>query len=257
MKPWFSSPAQIGASTYFYPTFPSSRLYMRAFTTLSSSQYSKPLWEYTTDHITFSKSGIGLGLAKLYLAQPNTRVILAARSNTADILDALPKSFPGTLHGIYKLDSASTADAIALRESLVAGENTISKIDIVIANAGISEPLKSVLDSPIDSLEEFYRVNTLGPVRLYQQLWRDLMEKSENPKFILVSSVLGSLAYVDPSPCGGYGASKAAANYFVRKMHLENETLVAVSLHPGCDSFFLYPLGNPRRRNSEKKKKSY
>jgi norsolorinic acid ketoreductase len=176
---------------------------------------------------------LGLGLAKLYLEQPNTRVILTARSsNTSCILDALPKFFPGTLHGIYKLDSASTADTVALRESLLA-DGTINKIDVLIANAGIGEPFHSVLDAPIDALETFYQVNTLGPIRLYQQLWSDLLEKSDNPKFIMVSSILGSLTYIDPTPCGGYGASKAAANYFVKKIHLENEKLVAVTLHPG------------------------
>ncbi|OKL61286.1 hypothetical protein UA08_03767 [Talaromyces atroroseus] len=176
---------------------------------------------------------LGLGLAKLYLEQPNTRVILTTRSTTpSDILDALCKSVPGTLEGIYKLDSASTEDAIALRESLMANEN-INKIDVLIANAGVGEPFDSVLEAPIDALEMFYQVNTLGPIRLYQQLWKDLLEKSDNPKFVLVSSILGSLTYIDPTPCGGYGAAKAAANYLVKKMHLESEKLVALSLHPG------------------------
>ncbi|EED17416.1 toxin biosynthesis ketoreductase, putative [Talaromyces stipitatus ATCC 10500] len=183
--------------------------------------------------ITGTNRGLGLGLAKLYLQQPNTRVILTARSNTTAVVDALPKSNAGVLHGIYKLDSASNVDAVALRESLTSSETGVSKIDIIIANAGIGEPFDSVLDAPIDALENFYRANTLGPVRLYQQLWKDLLEKSTNPKFILISSALGSVTYVDKSPCGGYGASKAAANYFVRKMHMENEKLTAVVLHPG------------------------
>ncbi|KAH8701662.1 putative toxin biosynthesis ketoreductase [Talaromyces proteolyticus] len=189
--------------------------------------------------ITGANRGLGLGLAKLYLQQPNTKVILTTRTSPAELRDALPKSFAGTLHGIYKLDSISTADAIALRESLLANSNDtsgdagVSKIDIVIANAGVGDPFTSVLDAPIDALANLYQINALGPVRLYQQLWDQLLSKSENPKFILISSVLASLHYVDPTPCGGYGAAKVAANYFVKKMHLENEKLVAVSLHPG------------------------
>lgn len=183
---------------------------------------------------TNNSSGLGLGLTKVYLNQPNTRVILTARTNDpSSILSALPKSYPGTLHGIYNLDSASTTDAIALRNSLLSPEHKLSKIDIIIANAGVGEPFDTLLDAPIDALEQFYRVNALGPVRLYQQLWKDLLEKSANPKFILVSSILGSLTYVDPTPCGGYGASKAAGNYFVRKMHEENGGLVAITIHPG------------------------
>ncbi|RAO68923.1 uncharacterized protein BHQ10_004935 [Talaromyces amestolkiae] len=179
-------------------------------------------------------SGLGLGLATLYLNQHNTRVILTARTDDpSSILKALPNTYPGTLHGIYNLDSASTTDTIALRSSLLSQEHKIPKIDIIVANAGVGAPFDTILDAPIDALEQFYRVNALGPVRLYQQLWKDLLEKSANPRFILVSSVLGSLAYVDSTPCGGYGASKAAGNYFVRKMHEENGRLVAVAIHPG------------------------
>jgi norsolorinic acid ketoreductase len=189
-------------------------------------------------------SGLGLGLANLYLNEPHTRVILTARSSNdpSTILNALPQSYPGTLHGIHKLDSASTADAITLRHSLLSPETGVPKIDIIIANAGVGEPFDTLLDAPINALEQFYQVNALGPVRLYQQLWKDLLEKSSNPKFILVSSVLGSLTYVDPTPCGGYGASKAAGNYFVRKMHEENGRVVAVSIHPGYVYLFLSHL---------------
>lgn len=34
-------------------------------------------------------------------------------------------------------------------------------------------------------------------------------------------------------PSAGYGASKAAASYLVRKMHFEHEALTAVILYPG------------------------
>ncbi|KAF5016527.1 hypothetical protein F66182_11765 [Fusarium sp. NRRL 66182] len=139
------------------------------------------------DRITTNpSSGLGLGLATLYLSQPNTRVILTARTNDpSSILEALPKSYPGTLHGIYNLDSASTTDTITLRSSLLSPEHKLQKIDIVIANAGVGAPFDTILDAPIDALEQFYRVNALAPVRLYQQLWKDLLENSANPKFIL------------------------------------------------------------------------
>lgn len=36
-----------------------------------------------------------------------------------------------------------------------------------------------------------------------------------------------------PIPATAYGASKAALNYVVRKIHVENEGLIAFPLHPG------------------------
>jgi NAD(P)-dependent dehydrogenase (short-subunit alcohol dehydrogenase family) len=104
----------------------------------------------------------------------------------------------------------------------------------VIANAGFGDPFTTVLDAPIEALDTLYQVNALGPVRLYQQLWPDFLSKSDrSPKFLLVSSVLASIQLLDGTPCGGYAAAKAAANLFIKKMHLENERLVAVTLHPG------------------------
>jgi NAD(P)-dependent dehydrogenase (short-subunit alcohol dehydrogenase family) len=55
------------------------------------------------------------------------------------------------------------------------------------------------------------------------------------PKFIPISAARGSLTfYMDnPLEMGGYGASKAALNSMTRKMHFENEWLVAFPLAPG------------------------
>ncbi|CRG87753.1 Nesprin-2 [Talaromyces islandicus] len=183
-------------------------------------------------YVSADQKGLGLGLANLYLQQPNTKVILTTRTSPSELRSALPSSFAGTLQGIYKLESSSTEDAIALRESLLAEK--LAKIDIVIANAGYGDPFTSLLDAPIDAMDKLYQVNALGPVRLYQQLWPDFLSKSDQPpKFAVISSILSSIQLTNSTPCGAYAASKAAANLFIRKMHLENERLVALTLSPG------------------------
>lgn len=55
------------------------------------------------------------------------------------------------------------------------------------------------------------------------------------PKFILVSSALGSIGALggEVGPALAYGMSKAAANFFVRKVHFEHRDVVAVAIHPG------------------------
>jgi norsolorinic acid ketoreductase len=174
-------------------------------------------------------SGLGLGLAKLFLNDPDAKVILTTRSSPAILRDALPEKFPATLIGIFQLNSTSDTDAAALRQEL---SSKISKIDTVIANAGVGESFVPVRDAPLEELRHYFEVNTLGPIKLFQELC-PYLDKSDNPKFILITSILGCITEMDPTPCGGYGASKAAANYLVRKMHLEDERLVAVALHPG------------------------
>jgi norsolorinic acid ketoreductase len=50
-----------------------------------------------------------------------------------------------------------------------------------------------------------------------------------------VSSVLGSIGALggEAGPTLAYGASKAAANFFVRKVHFEHGDVVALAIHPG------------------------
>ncbi len=53
-------------------------------------------------------------------------------------------------------------------------------------------------------------------------------------KFIFISSSLGSIAAMeDAAPTLAYGVSKAAANYFVRKIHYEEKRIIALAIHPG------------------------
>lgn len=141
-----------------------------------------------------------------------------------------PQNMPGSIVGIYGLDSTSDTDARDLHATLV--HEAIDGIDVIIANAGVGTKFQPVLEAPVEDLRLFYEANTLGPVKLIQALW-PLLASSPSPKFVVITSVLGSTDMMDNSPCGGYGASKAAANYFVKKLHIENPNLVAVALHPG------------------------
>jgi norsolorinic acid ketoreductase len=77
-----------------------------------------------------------------------------------------------------------------------------------------------------------FEINTLAPVALFQASYA-LLSRAKEPKLILISSSLGSITGMDVSPSLAYGMSKAAANYFVRKVHFEFGDVVAVALHPG------------------------
>jgi norsolorinic acid ketoreductase len=69
------------------------------------------------------------------------------------------------------------------------------------------------------------------------QAFEPLLRKAQNknPKFVALSSNLGSigLAPFIPGPWFCYGVTKAALNYLVRRVHVENDWLTAVALQPG------------------------
>ena len=109
-------------------------------------------------------------------------------------------------------------------------------LDIVIANAGIFDTTAfvPVAELKISQLQEHLNINTVGPVRLFQATL-PLLNKSTNPRFVLMSSLMGTITGTKdiPFPIGGYGASKAAANYLIRKVNFENDNIATLAIHPG------------------------
>jgi NAD(P)-dependent dehydrogenase (short-subunit alcohol dehydrogenase family) len=95
----------------------------------------------------------------------------------------------------------------------------------------ISAPSRLTIPSPLPN----HQVNTIAPIILFQAFYPLLKASKSTPKFITMSSVAGSIAtFIDtPVTIGGYSASKAALNSLTRKIHFENEWLVAFPLDPG------------------------
>lgn len=89
---------------------------------------------------------------------------------------------------------------------------------------------------PISEVMEHHRTNTIGSLVLFQAVEPLLRASIALPRFIVLSSSLGSIGDMEkvPEVSTAYGSSKAALNYIVRKIHLEYPYLIAFPLHPGC-----------------------
>lgn len=180
-------------------------------------------------------TGIGKGLTKYYLSQPNTTVIAGLRNTTnadATALNQLPVA-DGSILILARIDSTSPLDAKTAISNLKS-EHEISHIDIAIANAGICDHLLPLAEMDIAELSRHIDTNTYGVLRLFQATW-PILQKARAPKFVCISSSLGSI-----SQCGGeapytgaYGISKAAANFLVSKIDAEYENLNAFSIDHG------------------------
>lgn len=83
-------------------------------------------------------------------------------------------------------------------------------------------------------LLEHVDVNAAGVVRLFQAVL-PLLQKASKPKFMAVSSGVATIAGMEyvPFTVSSYGASKATLNYLIRRIHFENEDLIAFAVHPG------------------------
>ncbi|WVQ81962.1 hypothetical protein IAT38_004089 [Cryptococcus sp. DSM 104549] len=174
--------------------------------------------------ITGANRGVGLGIAKVFLAKGWT-VVAAVRNPTT-----MP-ALEGKLITV-KVEAASYTDATEAVEELKTKHN-ITRLDVVIANAGISDSWTHLNKIKPAILDRHYEVNVRGPLVLYQAVYPLLQEGA---KFTVISSLLGSNS-MGPEwrGFGGglYGAAKAAVNYLVREIHFEEPKLTAFIIFPG------------------------
>jgi norsolorinic acid ketoreductase len=182
------------------------------------------------------RQGLGRGFVEKYLSRPNTTVVAAARNpNGQDAQDlANISKAEGSKLITVKIDSTSETDA-ANAISAIKGQG-ITHLDVVIANAGIfrSEAFLEISVAKTSDLIEHVDVNVNGPIRLFQAV-RPLLKAAKQPKFAVISSGVATIAGAEHIPwaVSSYGASKAALNFVLRRIHIENPDLIAISFHPG------------------------
>ncbi|KAJ0158245.1 Norsolorinic acid ketoreductase [Colletotrichum tanaceti] len=191
--------------------------------------------------ITGANRGIGLGFVSLLLRRPSTTVIAGVRdpSNpSSKALADLPRG-EGSRLVVVKIDSFVESDPAAAVET-IRTEHGIAALDVVIANAGIAGTgaPANVSDVEFKSALEHFTVNSVAPLVLFRAAAPLLKASpSKNPVFVGISSMIGSNGAAETiaqipgvSP---YGASKAALNWFVRRLHFEETWLTTVAIHPG------------------------
>ncbi|KAL8689098.1 MAG: hypothetical protein Q9218_005146, partial [Villophora microphyllina] len=119
----------------------------------------------------------------------------------------------------------SESDPFAVISHLRSQHN-ITHLDVVISNSGIAKYVGEVITTPPQELRDHFYVNTVSHLLLFQAAWPMLKEaKGGEPKFVIVSSSVGSIGAMEKEPVAmvSYGCSKAATNFLSRKIHFENE----------------------------------
>lgn len=170
-----------------------------------------------------------------YLARPDTTVIASVRDTTsakAKELDSLQKG-DGSHIIIVEL-IADNPDSAGKAATTIRTQHQIDHIDIVVANAGICDHWGPIAEVAEQDVTSHFEVNTLGPLRLFKAM-APMLQKARAPKFIYISTLLASIGGIGKmfTLTGPYGMSKAAGNFFVRKIHAEDNHLITLSIDPG------------------------
>ena len=169
------------------------------------------------------------------IQRPNTTIIAGVRNlshPTVKSFEALPTGAGSKVIPVIinSTDDSSAQKAIEVLKT----QHGITKIDTVIANAGISNYYGPATVTPISEVRDHFEVNVVGTIVLFQATW-PLLKLSPNPMFVALSTGIASIGDMEtlPLPATAYGMSKVAVNYMVRKIHFENPELVAFVISPG------------------------
>lgn len=173
--------------------------------------------------ITGGGSGIGLALAKKFLANNHT-VIITGRN-----LTKLEKVKSETTNiNIFKSDVTSEHDVKTLASQIL---EEFNGIDILINNAGIMNLIdtgneSNVLDNQYNEIE----INFNAPIRL---LYHFLPQLKKSKKGIIIN-VSSSLAYVPFSQAPVYSATKAALHSWTQAIRpqLKPHNIKVIELLP-------------------------
>lgn len=174
--------------------------------------------------ITGASRGVGAATAR-WLAKAGAAVTLIARS--ADDLEKVAKDVQ-QLGGTALVFKGDVSDAGACRVAVARTRDRFGRLDAVVNNAGLVEPLASVSDSDIERWQYNIAVNLLGPFYLIRAAIAELRE--HNGRIINVSS---GAATINVENASAYCAAKAALNHFSRVLAAEESRLTVVAVRPG------------------------
>ncbi|PWY75716.1 hypothetical protein BO83DRAFT_397876 [Aspergillus eucalypticola CBS 122712] len=166
--------------------------------------------------ITGASRGMGRGLSAAFLTRPNVTLVAAVR----DPCNPQSKSLSNLPTGPGPRLIIDPAAAIYILQH----EHGINYLNIVIANAGMSDDFSRVDNVPIDVFRD--HVEAVYPLLL----------RSARPTFVSIGSPLGSIGGMEqrPYPCTAYGLSKTTLHWIVRKVHFENEGFITFFADPGA-----------------------
>ena len=176
--------------------------------------------------VIVSGASRGLGAATaLWLAKAGAAVTLFARS--ADGLEAVARDVRKR-DGAVLVCKGDVSDAGTCRTAVAKTLERFGRLDAVVNNAGMVEPLAPVSGSDVDRWQYNIAVNLLGPFYLTRAAIAKLREHSG--RIINVSSGAATISIENAS---AYCAAKAALNHFSRVLAAEEPRLTVVAVRPG------------------------
>jgi NAD(P)-dependent dehydrogenase (short-subunit alcohol dehydrogenase family) len=174
--------------------------------------------------VTGASQGLGAAVAR-WLATAGAAVSLVARSE--EKLNAVAtdvRRLGGTPH-ILKADVSDLNDC---RTGVEATLDRFGRIDALVNNAGIVQPLAPIAETDPDDWRYNIEVNLFAPFYLVRAAIAGL--RKNNGRIVNVSSGAATMVIESAS---AYCAAKAALNHFTRVLAAEEKEVTALTVRPG------------------------
>ena len=174
--------------------------------------------------VSGASRGLGAATAR-WLAKAGAAITLLARST--DALAAVTKDVQ-QLGGAALICEGDVSDAGICRMAVAKTLERFGRLDAVVNNAGVVEPLAPVSGSDVDRWQYNIAVNLLGPFYLIRAAIAELRERSGR-----VVNVSSGAATTRIESASAYCAAKAALNHFSRVLAAEEPRVTVVAVRPG------------------------
>ena len=178
--------------------------------------------------ITGASSGIGLELSKRYAAKASKLYLIARREVALrELAQSLSTRYPLLSVEIFPTDVTDFKKLIETSEQIC---RSSEKIDILIANAGISSEHKSDIYI-FDDFKKIVETNFLS-VAAICEIFAKKMKAQQSGKIVIISSLASLVAFPTTA---AYSASKRALNSFADSMRLllKNDGISVINIQPG------------------------
>src|SRR5690606_1637206 len=139
----------------------------------------------------------------------------------------LKDAYPKQLH-VYSVDIGSDEEVACFAQEL---QSRSPSVDTVINNAGTSGESADFERLSLEEILRTFNVNVVGAMRITRALL-PFLRKSQSPKVIHVTSLMGSIADNGSGGSYGYRMSKAALNMFHKSLAVDFPEIISLAVHP-------------------------
>jgi short-subunit dehydrogenase len=163
--------------------------------------------------ITGSTRGIGLGLARQFLARGHA-VMISGRDNAAvtTTVERLSSEYPDVRVCGQSCDVNIESDLQVLWDE---SSRSFDTVDIWINNAGINNPKQKIYDMPLRDIENTLETNLIGMVRASVIVYRGMLAQGSGWIWNMEGFGSEGMIGVDQVP---YGLSKYGLRYFTKAL---------------------------------------